>query len=397
VANGETVITPGALLGRYRIVGLIGSGGMGDVFRAHDSVLGRTVALKVLPKETIATPDRRRRFEAEARSAATLSHPNLVAVHDFGESGGILYIVQELVAGRTVAQIVAAGPVPPERAAEWAAQAADGLAHAHESGVIHRDVKPANLIVGDDGRLRVVDFGLAKMVGGAGTLGLETLTKDGFIVGSIPYMSPEQALGKDIDGRSDGFSLGIVLYEMLTARKPFEGPSAVDTMHAIAHEAPRAFAPGDPGVPPPLAAVVEKALEKSPDERYQSLREMAVDLRRFARRASASVPMLTPATGVERVPLPPRRSPRRIAMRHSPPLRLPSQRPALGMLPSRRLTTSAATWLAATRSSKSARRAPAAATAAVTREAPAASAREVRPVECPAAAASLPTSIRSSN
>ncbi len=300
---GAQSIGPGTLLGRYCLVEKIGSGGMGDVWRASDTTLGRTVAVKILPEEAIATPERRRRFETEARSAATVSHPNLVPVFDYGETDGVLYIVQELVQGQMLSEMLrTSGPILPERAAEWAAQAADGLAQAHDAGVLHRDVKPGNLIVGRDGRLRVLDFGLAKMVGGT-TRGLadpEPLTHDGFIVGSIHYMSPEQALGRELDGRSDGFSLGIVLYEMLTGKRPFEGRSAIDTMHAIAYEPPRAIDPADPAVPPPLTTILEKALDKNAEDRYQSLREMAVDLRRFGRRASGSSPILTPPTAVER-------------------------------------------------------------------------------------------------
>jgi Tol biopolymer transport system component len=299
---GAHSIGPGTLLGRYCLVEKIGSGGMGDVWRASDTTLGRTVAVKILPEEAIATPERRRRFETEARSAATVSHPNLVPVFDYGETDGVLYIVQELVQGQTVAEMLrAVGAIPPERAAEWCAQAAEGLAQAHDAGVLHRDVKPGNLIIGKDGRLRVLDFGLAKMLGGT-TRGLadpDPLTHDGFIVGSIHYMSPEQALGRELDGRSDGFSLGIVLYEMLMGKRPFEGRSAIDTMHAIAYEPPRPIDPADPAVPPPLTTILEKALDKNAEDRYQSLREMAVDLRRFGRRASGSSPILTPPTAVE--------------------------------------------------------------------------------------------------
>lgn len=285
-------LVAGNLLGRYRLVERLGAGGMGEVWRAVDAALGRDVAVKVLRTEALATPERRRRFETEARTAATLAHPNIVSVYDVGESAGALYIVQELVAGRTVGQILESeGRIPAERAAEWGAQAADGLAAAHAAGILHRDVKPGNLIVGADGRLRVLDFGLAKVLPGK-SLAAESVTADGLVVGTVYYMSPEQALGRDLDVRSDVFSLGIVLYEMVTGKRPFEAESAVATMHAIAYEPPRPLEDGGPRVPPGLISILEKALEKSPGERYGSLSEMAIDLRRFLRRSSAGAPTL---------------------------------------------------------------------------------------------------------
>ncbi|MEO6324993.1 MAG: protein kinase [Thermoanaerobaculia bacterium] len=280
----------GSLLGRYRLIELIGSGGMGEVYRAVDTALDREVAVKILPPEAVATPDNRRRFETEAKSAATVSHPNLVPVYDVGESDGTPFIVQELVKGSTVSHILdERGSLPIERVAEWGAQAADGLAHAHEAGILHRDVKPGNLMIGQDGRLRVLDFGLAKMVSGARPrLSVDPLTRDGFVVGTVHYMSPEQALGREVDARSDAFSLGIVLYEMATGRRPFDAESAIGTMHAIAYDPPRPFAPADPRLPEGFLAILDKVLEKRPEDRYQTLADLAVDLRRFLKRTSGS-------------------------------------------------------------------------------------------------------------
>lgn len=282
-------VGPGTLLGRYRLVEKVGSGGMGDVFRAVDAALGREVAVKVLPAEAVAGPERRRRFETEARTAAGVSHPNLVPVYDVGESDGVPFIVQELVDGHTVEELLSLqGALPVSKVTEWGSQAAEGLAHAHEAGILHRDVKPGNLIVGRDGRLRVLDFGLAKMLGSAGRAAAgRGLTAEGTVVGTAPYMSPEQALGRELDSRSDAFSLGIVLYEMAVGRRPFDGANPVDVMHAIAHGPPRPLSPGDPPLPPELQAILEKALEKRPEDRYQSLRDLAVDLRRVGRHSGA--------------------------------------------------------------------------------------------------------------
>ena len=295
----------GSLLGRYRLIELIGSGGMGEVYRAVDTALDREVAVKILPLQAVATPENRRRFETEAKSAATVSHPNLVPVYDVGESNGTPYIVQELVKGSTVDKILdEQGRVPIDRVAEWGAQAADGLARAHEAGIIHRDVKPGNLMVGQDGRLRVLDFGLAKMVSGARPrLSVDSVTRDGIVVGTVHYMSPEQALGRELDARSDAFSLAIVLYEMATGKRPFDADSAIGTMHAIAYDAPRPFAPMDPHLPDSFIAILEKALEKKPEDRYQSLADLAVDLRRFLKNTSGASRLphpVVPARGAER-------------------------------------------------------------------------------------------------
>ncbi|HEV8269396.1 MAG TPA: protein kinase, partial [Thermoanaerobaculia bacterium] len=296
---------------------------MGEVYRAVDTALGRSVAIKLLPAETVATSERRRRFEAEAKSAASVSHPNLVPVYDVGEAAGVPYIVQEFVEGETLDRVLNRdGVVPVEKAAEWGLQAAEGLAAAHDAGILHRDVKPGNLILGNDGRLRVLDFGLAKMIHPSSDRPGQTqvLTNDGIVVGTVHYMSPEQTVKRPLDARSDVFSLGIVLYELATGERPFDGESAVDVMHAVAYDPPTPIEKVAPNLPAPFVAIVEKALEKRPDDRYQSIREMAVDLRRYLRKSSghpstmrglSSISKTEPVPPVPEPPAPP--EPRRAA------------------------------------------------------------------------------------
>jgi serine/threonine protein kinase len=261
---------------------------MGAVFRARDLALERDVAIKVLPPEAVATPERRRRFETEAKVVATLSHPGIVPVYDIGESDGIPFIVQELVDGETVEDVIRQkGPLDIDQIAEWGAQAAEALAAAHDLGILHRDVKPGNLIIGRDGRLRVLDFGLAKILDrqGRNSVGRAPLTNDNLVVGTVDYMSPEQAQGKEIDARSDVFSLGIVLYEMVAGRRPFNRASGVEVMNAIICDPAPPIETALSPVPDSFVTILEKCLEKLPDDRCESMREVSVDLRRFLRRS----------------------------------------------------------------------------------------------------------------
>lgn len=249
---------------------------MGEVFRAEDTVLGRVVAVKVLPAEMVATPERRLRFEQEARLTASLSHPNVVQVHDVGEAGGIPYVVQEFVDGESLEDVLGRGAPLPGQVVAWCAQAAEGLAAAHDAGILHRDVKPGNLLLGRDGRIRIVDFGLATLdPARSGAQARPGLTVEGVVLGTPHYMSPEQAAGRKLDGRTDVFSLGVVLYEMLTGARPFEGDSAIDVLHAIVHEPYAPTAEGATALPATLAQVVDRSLKKKPDDRYASAREMA--------------------------------------------------------------------------------------------------------------------------
>lgn len=261
---------------------------MGAVFRARDLALERDVAIKVLPPEAVATPERRRRFETEAKVVATLSHPGIVPVYDIGESDGIPFIVQELVDGETVEDVIRQkGPLDIDQIAEWGAQAAEALAAAHDLGILHRDVKPGNLIIGRDGRLRVLDFGLAKILDRQGwnSVGRAPLTNDDVVVGTVDYMSPEQAQGKEIDARSDVFSLGIVLYEMVAGRRPFNRASGVEVMNAIICDPAPPIETARSPVPDSFVTILEKCLEKLPNDRCESMREVSVDLRRFLRRS----------------------------------------------------------------------------------------------------------------
>ena len=292
-------LAPGTLVGRYRILASVGSGAMGEVYRAEDTSLGRVVALKTLPGDLVGTPDRRARFENEGRVMASLSHPNLVHVYDVGEFEGIPYLVQEFIEGETLEDVLLSGPVAAPKAARWIAQAAEGLAAVHDAGILHRDIKPSNLMVGRDGRIRVLDFGLAKVqaVPEEGRRSQPSLTTDGLVVGTAQYMSPEQASGKKADARSDIFSLGIVFYELLAGKLPFEGETAVDVMYAILHLGHRA----DPRLRDAassrgFADVVDRALAKDPEKRFPTMREMADGDRggprrgRVGSRASSAAP-----------------------------------------------------------------------------------------------------------
>jgi len=217
-------LSAGTRLGPYEILGPIGAGGMGEVYRARDTRLGRDVAVKVLPGEASHTPERLHRFEQEARLAGSLNHPNVLTVFDVGSHEGAPYLVTELLEGRSLREVLAAGPLTPRKAGEYAQQAARGLAAAHERSVVHRDLKPANLFVTKDGRLKILDFGLAKLTQvdplEVADSQLSTNTAEGKVVGTIGYMAPEQVRGQGMDARSDIFALGAVVYELLSGRRP---------------------------------------------------------------------------------------------------------------------------------------------------------------------------------
>ncbi len=257
---------------------------MGEVYRARDARLGRDVALKVLPTALAANAERLKRFEKEARSASALNHPNLVTIHDIGSSNGVEYIAMELVEGRTLREILADGAIPSKVLLGIAAQAADGLAKAHGAGIVHRDLKPENLMVSKDGFVKVLDFGLAKLTQPEETSGktaaptVSGATEPGVVMGTAGYMSPEQALGRVVDFRSDQFSLGSILYEMATGRRAFSRDSGPETLTAIIRDEPEPIGRLSPLSPAPLSWVVERCLAKNPDERYASTRDLARDL-----------------------------------------------------------------------------------------------------------------------
>jgi len=275
-------LAPGTQVGSYRIESQLGEGGMGTVYRALDTKLNRPVAVKVLSDE-LADAAARRRFQREAQMASSLNHPHILTVHDIGEFEGRQYIVTEFVDGGTLKDWANREKPGWRQIVELLTGVADGLAAAHAAGILHRDIKPANILVAKNGYAKLADFGLAKLTereGDATQTLTEKQTRPGVVVGTIPYMSPEQASGQKLDARSDIFSFGSVLYELLAGSRPFTGATSLETLQKVIHETPRPL--GDE-IPLPLRMVVEKALEKDPAERYQSMREMVVDLRRFAR------------------------------------------------------------------------------------------------------------------
>jgi Tol biopolymer transport system component len=272
-------LSAGTRLGPYEIVSPLGAGGMGEVYRARDVRLGRDVALKVLPPSFARDEDRLHRFEQEARTVAALNHPNILALHDTGTHQGSPYLISELLEGESLRQRLLEGALPARKAVDSAQQIAQGLAAAHDKGVVHRDLKPDNIFVSRDGRVKILDFGLAKLqIAQAAADGLTagTETTPGMVMGTAGYMSPEQVKGQTADHRSDIFSFGAVLYEMLSGKRAFHGDTTVETMNAILKEEPPEFtATGLPQVSPGLERIVRRCLEKRPEERFQSARDLA--------------------------------------------------------------------------------------------------------------------------
>ena len=267
----------GTRLGKYEILDKLGEGGMGEVWRARDDSLNRTVAVKILPPELSRDPGRRVRFEQEARTLGALNHPNNVAVYEAGQDDGRAYLISELVDGESMRAILDRGRPPLRKLIEMAVQIAEAMAAAHRVGIIHRDLKPENIMVTRNGLVKVLDFGLAKqtVVAGDATAAM-TMTQPGMVMGTAGYMSPEQVRGEPTDHRSDIFSFGAVLYEMITGKRAFQaGTSAVETMNAILHEDPAPIEADLAGVPPALGTVVWRCLEKRPADRFQSAADLA--------------------------------------------------------------------------------------------------------------------------
>jgi serine/threonine protein kinase/Tol biopolymer transport system component len=285
-------LTPGAKLGDYEVKGLLGSGGMGEVYRARDKRLGRDVAIKVLPGYLSQDPDRLRRFEQEARSAAALNHPNILAVFQMGTYRSAPYLVSELLEGGTLREQLVR-PIPLRKAIDVGVQLARGLAAAHEKGIVHRDLKPENLFVTKDGRVKILDFGLAKLTQGGTTSdhSAPTATEEtgpGVVMGTVGYMAPEQVRGGFADYRADFFAFGAILYEMLTGKRAFQKPTSAETMSAILNEDPSGISQIAPNLSPALTRVVHRCLEKNPEQRFQSASDLAFALEALSDSGSSS-------------------------------------------------------------------------------------------------------------
>jgi serine/threonine protein kinase len=288
-------LSPGAKLGNFEIVELIGRGGMGEVYRARDSRLKRDVAIKVLPAGLARDPDRIARFEREARAAGGLNHPNIVSVYEIGREDNTYWIATELVAGESLAKVIERGPLRVPKALEIATQVADGLAAAHAAGIVHRDLKPANLMVTRDGRVKILDFGLALRQRTSQDSTTMDMTDEGTILGTAGYMSPEQVRGETVDHRSDLFSFGVVLHEMCSGKRAFSGTSSVEVMNAVLKDQPAEL---PASVPAALALIVRRCLEKEPVRRFQSAADLAFALQTSS---PALPPAAMPAIGDARI------------------------------------------------------------------------------------------------
>jgi Tol biopolymer transport system component len=303
-------LSAGARLGPYEILAPLGAGGMGEVYRARDERLKRDVAIKVLPASFSTDADRLRRFEQEAQAAGVLNHPNVTAVYDIGTHEGALYVVTELLEGGTLRSRLASGPLSTRRAIEYAVQIAHGLAAAHEKGIVHRDLKPENLFVTKDGRLKILDFGLAKLTHpekpGVPLTEIPTQsagTEPGIVLGTVGYMSPEQVRGRPADVRSDIFAFGAILYEMLSGRRAFQGDTSADTMTAILTKDPPDLAQANREIPPELDRIVRHCLEKNAPERFQSAQDIAFDLEALSGISGAGAVAAVPAPVARRARL----------------------------------------------------------------------------------------------
>jgi serine/threonine protein kinase len=294
----------GRTLGSYRVLQALGSGGMSDVYLAEDVRLGRRVALKVLPPETAEDPEKVRRFEREARAIASLSHPGIVVLHSIEETEGLRFLTMEHVQGETLNKAIPPRGLPLDLFLSLAIALVDAVSAAHRQGILHRDLKPENVMLTAEGRLKVLDFGLAKLRADARdepdrtTRETQSITRDGWIVGTVAYMSPEQAQGLSVDHRSDIFALGILLYEMATGERPFKGSTNLSVLSSILRDDPPPASALRADIPRPLARMIERALEKRPEDRYQSAIDLCRDLRDLKRDVDAGEMSL--ATRVDR-------------------------------------------------------------------------------------------------
>jgi serine/threonine protein kinase/Flp pilus assembly protein TadD len=297
----QLALKEGERVGRYEVLGRIGAGGMGEVYLARDASLGRQVALKLLPRAAVRHHDRLRRFMQEAQVVSALNHPNILTIHEVGQSGTIHYIVTEYVEGETLRERLQRPPFRLREALDVAVQVADALAAAHRAGIIHRDVKPDNIMIRRDRIVKVLDFGLAKLTEDLAELGTEAPTRQairtnpGMVIGTAEYMSPEQARGLAVDARTDVWSLGCVLYEMVAGRRPFEAPTPGDVIVSILEREPQPLARQVAEIPPEIERIVTKALAKDAEERYQTIKDMAIDLRRLKNRLEAEAELVRSA------------------------------------------------------------------------------------------------------
>src|SRR5215204_1678997 len=286
LVDRQAVLNAGQRLGPYKVIGHIGSGGMGEVYSAEDTRLGRKVALKLLPAAFTGDEDRLRRFRQEARSTSALNHPNILTIHEIGSEDGTHFMATEYVEGETLRQRMAGARMKLGEALDLAIQVAGALAAAHEAGIVHRDVKPENIMVRRDGYAKVLDFGIAKLIErrAAGTEATTALnTEPGVVAGTAQYMSPEQARGQEVDVRTDVWSLGVVIYEMVAGRAPFEGETPSDILVSLLDKEPAPLSRYSPGVPAELQRIVRKGLRKEREDRYQAMGELLVDLKDLKR------------------------------------------------------------------------------------------------------------------
>src|SRR6201993_1236568 len=290
----------GSILGAYEIQSPLGAGGMGEVYRATDTKLGRDVALKVLPAEMAQDAERLGRFRREAKVLAQLDHPNIVTIYSVEESDGVHFLTMQLVEGQPLDRLICTGGLPLEQIVEIASALGDALAAAHEKGIVHRDLKPANVMVSNEGRVKVLDFGLAKDVRGSNlgdaTLTSASRTEVGVVMGTPAYMSPEQTSGRPLDHRTDIFSLGVLLHEMATGSRPFEGTSSAELVSSILRDTPPSVTDVRPDLPSDLARIVRRCLEKDPRHRLQTARDVSNEFRDMARTASRPTPVSTGAS-----------------------------------------------------------------------------------------------------
>src|SRR5438132_6669486 len=295
-------ISPDTVIGQYRVISKIGEGGMGEVYRARDTKLGRDVAIKVLPTAFSTDGERLRRFEQEAQAAGALNHPNILSIFHIGTHDGAPYIVSELLEGETLRDRMAGAALAQRKAIDYGLQIAKGLAAAHEKGIVHRDIKPDNIFITNDGHVKILDFGLAKLTSATdGTSQTEVPTRKvntdpGTVMGTMGYMSPEQLKGRPADHRSDIFSFGAILYEMLSGKRAFRGDSMAETMRAVLRENPTDLSETNKTVSPALERLVRHCLEKNPDERFHSARDLAFAIENFSGAATSSGQTMTDIT-----------------------------------------------------------------------------------------------------